>query len=65
MIILSRPKSEDGEADVSQLAKACKLIIGEPVDYETLQTAFKKVCKPGKASFGVDDLAKVPIVIVL
>lgn len=60
MIITSRLKTEEGEADVSQLAKACKLVMGEPVDYETLQTAFKRVCKAGKASFGAEELAKVP-----
>lgn len=59
IVTLCRPKGEDGEVDVSLLAKACKMVVGETVDFEAVQSAFKKTCGSGKGSFGADDLEKV------
>jgi hypothetical protein len=58
-LIICRPKNDDGEVDVSQLVKACKVALGEPVDYERVMNAFKANCSPSKGSFNMDDLNKV------
>jgi hypothetical protein len=47
--------------DISQLVKACKLVLGESVDYETAHSALKQIAgQTGqKESFGAEDISKV------